>query len=388
MLVYPLRNTGLLTATIEPQNADYKRVTWEVISSIQLKPSPVGITDVISIPKDGTVLSRSSIFDIIDNTKAIVTSISNGSAIIKVSASGVYGTYTSLINVNVVTPITDIIMTQHEMIINLNPTTTVNPSLPESYKITATLKPAYPTNMNVFWYSSNPKVAIVSNKSTPVLNTVVSDPNFGLWQITEIVTPLSNGTSVITVTTADGEKSDTTTVVVTTPVSGLSMTVIPVILNPSRTYKIQATALPSTATNTSLIWDSTNTSIATVDQNGLVRAITSGSCGISATTVDGDYTAITPISVITNLVGVQIIVNTPLPIHIGDIVQILVVMIPTTTTNQQFTWNVTNSVFSDGPSQNGNIVYLDAVQAGTSIFTVTTSDGNKQASVELIVVNY
>lgn len=387
-LIYPVRNTGLLKAVVQPENADYKYLTWEIISSTQLQPAPSGITDVISIPRDGTILSRNGNFDILDNTQATVTSISNGSAIIKVSTTGIYGTYTSLVNVNVVTPITEIVMLQNNMTVNLNPTPTVNPSLPESYKITATLKPVYPTNMNVFWSSSNPKVAIVSNNSMPVLNTIVSDPNFGFWQITENITPLSNGTTVIKVVTADGEKSDTITVVVTTPVSGLSMSVVPVVLNPSRTYKIQATVLPSTATNMALIWESTNTSIATVDANGLVRAISSGSCGISATTVDGEYTAITPINVVTNLVGIQIVVNTPLPIHIGEVVQVMVVMIPTTTTNQQFTWNVTGNIFSDGPPQNGNIVYLDAVQSGSAMFTVTSADGNKQASVELVVVNW
>jgi hypothetical protein len=124
----------------------------------------------------------------------------------------------------------------------------------------------------------------------------------------------------------------------------------------------------------------------------VVKAITSGSCGISATTVDGDYSAIAQLSVVTPLVGVQLMVNTPLPIHINDVVQILVVMVPTTASNQQFTWTVTDGVdgniFTTGPPQNGNIVYLDAVQAGNSVFTVTTADGNKQASINLQVVQW
>jgi uncharacterized protein YjdB len=246
--------------------------------------------------------------------------------------------------------------------------------------------------MNVFWSSSNPKVAVVSNNSKPVLNTVSSDVNFGLWQITETITPLSNGTTVIKVTTADGAKTDMTTVVVTTPVTGLSMSSLPVTLNPTRLYTLQATVLPTTATNKALVWESTNTAIATVDSNGVVKAVTSGSCGISATTVDGDFSAITEVSVYTPLVGVQLMVNTPLPIHVNDVVQILVVMVPTTATNQQFTWTVTDGVegniFTTGPPQNGNIVYLDAVQAGNSVFTVTTADGNKQASINLQVVQW
>jgi len=399
MLALPLKNLGLIRALVEPEEADYKHLTWEIVSSQQSQPAPVGITDVISLPVNGTVLARDSSGDITDNTQASVTALSNGTAVIRVSTYGepygVYGTYTSTVTVNVVTPVTDVVMENLEMVINLNPHTAEydsSRSLPESYKITATLKPAYPSNMNVFWSSSNPKVAVVSNNSPAVLNTVSSDPNFGLWQITETITPLSNGTAVIKVTTADGHKTATTTVVVTTPVTGLSMSAMPISLNPNKYYTLQATVLPTTATNRTLVWESTNTAVATVDSNGVVKAITSGSCGISATTVDGEFSAISQVNVVTPLVGVQLMVNTPLPIHINDVVQILVVMVPTTASNQQFSWNVTDGVdgniFTTGPPQNGNIVYLDAVQAGNSVFTVTTADGNKQASINLQVVQW
>jgi len=395
----PLKNLGLIRAIVQPAEADYKHLTWEIVSSQQSNPAPVGISDVVSLPMNGTVLARDSSGDVTDNTEATVTALSNGTAVIKVSTYGepygVYGTYTSMVTVNVVTLVTDVVMEETDMVINLNPNTAQYDSArsaPESYKVTATIKPAYPSNMNVFWSSSNPKVAVVSNNTPAVLNTTVSDPNFGLWQITETITPLSNGTTVMKVTTADGSKVATTTVVVTTPVTGLSMSAIPISLNPTKLYTLQATVLPTTATNRALIWESTNTAIATVDSNGVVKAVTSGSCGITATTVDGEFSAISQLSVVTPLVGVQLMVNTPLPIHINDVVQILVVMVPTTASNQQFTWTVTDGVdgniFTTGPPQNGNIVYLDAVQAGNSVFTVTTADGNKQASINLQVVQW
>jgi uncharacterized protein YjdB len=92
------------------------------------------------------------------------------------------------------------------------------------------------------------------------------------------------------------------------------------------------------------------------------------------------------------LVGIQLVINSPQPIHIGDAVQILVVMVPTTATNQLFTWTVTNgpngAIFTTGPPQSGNIVFLDAFNSGTSVFTVTTADGNKQASINLTVLAY
>jgi uncharacterized protein YjdB len=167
---------------------------------------------------------------------------------------------------------------------------------------------------------------------------------------------------------------------------------MPVTLNPGKQYALQATVLPTTATITDLAWSSTNTAVATVDQYGVVTAVATGSCGISVTTADGDYTAMATINVVTPLVGVSLVLNTPTPIHIGDMVQILVVMTPTTASDQAFTWSVTNgingNIFTNGPAQNGNIVYLDAAQSGNSVFTVTTHDGNKQASLSLTVAPY
>jgi uncharacterized protein YjdB len=444
-LIYPLKNSQLIKALVTPANADYKHLTWSIVSSHPL-PLPAGTTDqhgtalfyggdntintpVISLPTpDGIVLKRDSNGNITDNTQDMVTAVSNGMAVINVSTSNatdsVYGTYSANITVNVVTPITNVTLQQTNMVIGLNPQSAiaaVNPSvnaqygtqygttnqnltlpfynavvpdrnLPEEYKVTATLFPEFPSNMNLIWTSSNPKVAIISNNTPAVLNTTASDPNFNLFQVSEMITPLANGSTVIKVTTADGNKVAMVNVTVTTPVTNIALSPMPVTLNPGAQYALQATVLPTTASNADLVWDTTNSAVATVDQNGVVTAVASGSCGISVSTVDGDYTAMATINVVTPLVGVSLVLNTPTPIHIGDMVQILVVMTPTTASNQQFTWTVTNgmngSIFTNGPAQNGNIVYLDAAQAGSAVFTVTTADGNKQANLALTVVNY
>jgi uncharacterized protein YjdB len=441
MLVYPLKNTQLIKALVTPANADYKQLTWSIASS-QALALPAGTTNqygmplyyagnntvnaqVISLPTpNGIVLKRDSAGNIVDNTQDMVTAVSNGMAVINVSTANatdsVYGTYSANIVVNVVTPITNVTLEQTNMVIDLNPQSavkSVNPSvnvqygannqnlnLPvynamladrnvaQAYEVTATLFPAFPSNMNLIWTSSNPKVAIISNNTPPVLNTTPSDPNFNLFQVTEMITPLANGSTVIKVTTADGAKVAIVNVTVTTPVTNINLSPMPVTLNPGAQYALQATVLPTTASNAGLVWDTTNSAVATVDQNGLVTAVASGSCGISVSTVDGDYTAMATINVVTPLVGVSLVLNTPTPIHIGDMVQILVVMTPTTASNQQFTWTVTNgmngSIFTNGPAQNGNIVYLDAAQAGSAVFTVTTADGNRQANLALTVVNY
>ncbi len=54
---------------------------------------------------------------------------------------------------------------------------------------------------------------------------------------------------------------------------------------------LEATILPEAATNQNVNWSSSDASIATVDDNGLVVAVSVGTAAITVTTVDGGFTA-------------------------------------------------------------------------------------------------
>lgn len=54
-------------------------------------------------------------------------------------------------------------------------------------------------------------------------------------------------------------------------------------------YQLSATVSPSNASNQSIIWSSSDESIATVDGNGLITAVSGGSATITVTTVDRGY---------------------------------------------------------------------------------------------------
>ena len=60
---------------------------------------------------------------------------------------------------------------------------------------------------------------------------------------------------------------------------------------------LTATVTPSNATQPAVIWSSSNTSVATVDYEGYVRAVGGGSATITATTYDGGKTATCSVSV-------------------------------------------------------------------------------------------
>lgn len=71
------------------------------------------------------------------------------------------------------------------------------------------------------------------------------------------------------------------------PVKQLSLTPASIDLYPEESVQLNAAVSPLNATNKSLIWSSSNTKIAEVNQNGIVTARKKGEATITAATVDG-----------------------------------------------------------------------------------------------------
>ena len=69
-------------------------------------------------------------------------------------------------------------------------------------------------------------------------------------------------------------------------------------LSVGETYKINAYVFPADATDKSLIWNSTDTNIAVVDQDGHITAKALGECRITATSVDSGIEAYCAVYVI------------------------------------------------------------------------------------------
>lgn len=73
-------------------------------------------------------------------------------------------------------------------------------------------------------------------------------------------------------------------------VTGVSLSKHDLILKIGEKQKIFFNLMPDNATNSEVIWNSSDTIVATVDDDGLIHALSSGKTEISVCTVDGKYT--------------------------------------------------------------------------------------------------
>ena len=74
-------------------------------------------------------------------------------------------------------------------------------------------------------------------------------------------------------------------------VEGVELNATQLSIAPDGTAELIATLLPENAKYVKLIWSSSDESIATVDENGNIKALREGTVTVTVTTEDGKYTA-------------------------------------------------------------------------------------------------
>ena len=146
----------------------------------------------------------------------------------------------------------------------------------KSDTLTATVEPEKATNKNVTWESSNTSVATVENG---------------------VVTAVGAGSTTIKAT-VDGKSAECSVTVnaATVPVTGVSLNKNTLELYTGKRETLIATVEPSDATNPAVNWSSDKPEVATVE-GGTVTAKAAGTATITATTVDGGFTAICTVTV-------------------------------------------------------------------------------------------
>lgn len=94
-------------------------------------------------------------------------------------------------------------------------------------------------------------------------------------------------------------------------VTGVTINTVSTTIYVGSTYQLVATVLPINATDKAVTWSSSDSTIATVSNNGLVTAVASGATTITVTTHDGGYTASCAVAVEEATVTTLTIVGAP-----------------------------------------------------------------------------
>ena len=313
-----------LVATVEPENATNKNVTWTSSD-----------TTVATVDQNGRVAAQN---------KA-------GTATITVTTEDGGKTATCDITVEERSDVIPVIN------ITLNETNkTINKG--NSYQLTATFNPTNATNKIVNWSSSDPEVATVDGEGN--------------------VRAVGGGTATITATSAENaEIKATCEVTVYVPVTGVKLNKTELRLASGTSYQLIATVEPEDATDNIVTWYTSNTGvIKNLDQNGRFTAGTVGKAIVRVYTFWDEFNATCNVTVYTPVESVSID-NPPTELAVGDTVTLKATINPSGADYKDVSWSSNKPEIISVDSSTGRI---EAHKEGEATITVTTEDGEKTAS--------
>lgn len=234
-----------------------------------------------------------------------------------------------------------------------------------STTLIASVLPTDATNKNVSWTSGNNSIATVNSAG--------------------VVTGISAGSSIITVTTEDGTYSSIATISVSSSPQSISISPDSSIVLVGSSITLTATVLPSNATNKNYTWSSNDTAIATVNTDGIVTGISAGKTTIYATLVDGGlYDSCTVTVIPSSDIPVTDVFVEPavINLYVGSTAQLNATVLPTNATNKIIIWTSDNTNIITVSS----IGLVTAISAGTSIITATSETNGKYVTANVTVI--
>ena len=314
-----------LTATVAPDNATDKAVTWS-------SSAPT----IASVDASGKVMALAV------GTATITVSTTNGkTATCAVEVKPIEAESVSLSQ------------------------TTATLTAGDNLTLTATVAPTNTTDKTVTWSSSAPTVASVDASGK--------------------VTALAVGTTTITATTTNG-KTATCAVTVRARIvaaTGISIDQTSAELTEGESLSLTATVSPANATGKTVGWTSNNPSVATVDATGEVSAISAGTATITASTSNGLTAAciVTVNPAVVDATGITLS-KTTLTLTTGGTGQLNATVDPADATDKTVTWT-TNKPTVATVDASGKVTAVRSESAGavitvgTATITATTANGLK-----------
>lgn len=419
----------LITQQVEGIDMDYDRVTLNVGDQYRL-------TAVIS-PDNATnknvSWSSSNEAVVAVDSSGLLTAVGSGSATIIVQTED--GGYIDMTNVTVLQPVTSIELSETELSVKKGTVLWLN----------ATVNPDTADNKNVVWSSSDTTLATVDQTgkvtalavgtvtiscvsedngtvayciieiTEPVtgltLNTyyqemvagtkfvvvptvlpndapdksvtfMSSDPEIATVDENGVVTALVGGTCEIVVTTNESGIKATCTINVKEYVESIEITGSPERLNVNDSVTLGVTVETETASNKAVVWRSSNSAVATVDQGGKVTGVSAGNVVITATAADGGGVSDSVVIRVINPVTSVSFDKSKITMYVGDTVNIKATVNPSSATIRELVWTSDDEsiarVYSDGD--------VVGVAPGRTVVHATSTDGNEVVASCTVIV--
>ena len=164
-------------------------------------------------------------------------------------------------------------------------------------------------------------------------------------------------------------------------VTGINLNAQNLTLKPEGIAELEVIFTPEGASS-ELVWESSDPSIVTVSENGELKALKDGEATITVTTKDGKYSATCKIKVEDDAVAVtSVSIKGSKEVTVGSTIKLTANIKPTDASNKEVIWKSSDSKIATVDSK-GNVKGL---KAGKVKITVTTVDGEKEATIEITV---
>ena len=224
-------------------------------------------------------------------------------------------------------------------------------------QLTATVSPDNATNKTVVWTSSDNNIATVDENGN--------------------VTAVAIGSATITASCGN-VKAECKVTVLPIEVEAVSLNKTEMELLIGAKEQLTATVSPDNATDKTVVWTSSDSNIATVDENGNVTAVAIGSATITASC--GNVKAECKVTVLAIEATAVTLNKTEMSIFIGRASQLTATVSPDNATDKTIVWTSSNSNVAT-VDENGNVT---GIAIGSAIITASCGEVKAECKVSII----
>lgn len=231
-------------------------------------------------------------------------------------------------------------------------------SVGETSKIEASIKPDSAIDKKLTYVSSNSSVAVVNENG--------------------VITGVQPGNAVIIVTTSAGVSESLSIKVKDTNIKATGINTDKLInIQAGKSILINRTILPANNTEKDIKWYSSDNSVCTINNRGIVTGVNAGSCTITAKVGNVSSKTIVNVSEV-KVTNLNVNINN-LNMYIGDKIVLKTSVLPVNATNENVKWIISNP---DVVKVNNGKV--EALKEGSSIIKAV-SVSNPNVFVEIVV---